>query len=575
MNAFFKKEQFVMTFLASAALGLALALLTAGWGLGVFARSLARQAATVSLLWAVFGTLSYLGLTALSARWVGLRPILTFEGGPGPLSRKIFLAVCFLFPLGLILYVQLAELFGAPLYQRFVEPLSLVFRDGGNATIFASVLAGWLFMLTMLLVFRNWRGWETLPDAAYILLIVVIAAGLRLALLAFVQTAPYSDFAAIHEDALRLAQGQAPHNMYIATHVVLIVLYGFLYKVFGAGLATTSMFHLLCYALAGAFAYLAGRQVFGSRLWGGVMGLLLVTWPSLAFYSNVLTPEHLFILIECALLYALTLFFQPGNRGDDLPRYLLLGLLFGSLSLFRPFSLLYLLAFLITFFVYEMGIRRISTLAAGLAALLAAYWLVGLLPGALAAYYDNQFSKTRACNLLVGVNFDTAGIYNLEDARLCGDLQGKLPNGGQFNRAVFGLALERISDGRDQLAALLGRKMAVLWGDSTQILSWTVRGVPGWDEAAALRVVLGMNVVDFAVMLPVTLVCLVGSILAFFKDLKPAVFFSLLTFFGFHLMEAVFEIQTRYRTVVMPLLIFFFAWSLSEFGWLVTRQDRG
>lgn len=574
MKAFFKKEQFVMTFLASAAFGLALALLTAGWGLGEFARSLARQAAAVTLLWAAFGALSYLGLTALSARWVRLCSVLTFGGGPGPLSRKIFLAVCFLFPLGLILYVQLAELFGAPLYQKFVEPLGLVLlRDGGSAVVFASVLAGWLFMLTLLLVFRNWRGWEALPDAAYILLIVVVAAGLRLALLALVQTTPYSDFAAIHEDALRLAQGQAQQNMYIATHVVLIVLYGLLYKAFGAGLATTSVFHLACYALAGAFTYLAGRQVFGSRLWGGLAGLLLVTWPSLAFYSNVLTPEHLFILIECALLYALALFFQSGNRGDNLPRYLLLGLLFGSLSLFRPFSLLYLLAFLITFFVYEMGKRRISTLTAGLAALLAVYWLVGLLPGALAAHYDNQFSKTRACNLLVGVNFDTAGIYNLEDARLCGDLQGKLPNGGQFNRAVFGLALERISDGRDQLAALLGRKVAVLWGGSTQILSWTVRGVPGWDEAAALRVVLGMNVVDFAIMLPVTLVCLAGSILAFFKDLKPAAFFSLLAFFGFHLMEAVFEIQTRYRTVVMPLLIFFFAWSLSELGRVVTRRD--
>lgn len=64
-------------------------------------------------------------------------------------------------------------------------------------------------------------------------------------------------------------------------------------------------------------------------------------------------------------------------------------------------------------------------------------------------------------------------------------------------------------------------------------------------------------------MLIATLACLVGTALAFFKGIKPALFFCLLSFFGFNLMEIPLEIQTRYRTVVMPLFIFFACWALA------------
>jgi hypothetical protein len=45
---------------------------------------------------------------------------------------------------------------------------------------------------------------------------------------------------------------------------------------------------------------------------------------------------------------------------------------------------------------------------------------------------------------------------------------------------------------------------------------------------------------------------------------KPAIFFCLLAFFGFNLMEIPLELQTRYRTAIMPLMIFFACWTFSR-----------
>lgn len=323
-----------------------------------------------------------------------------------------------------------------------------------------------------------------------------------------------------------------------------------------------------------------GKEVIGSRFWGGMAGFFLASWPSLAFYSNVLTPEHPFILIECVLLYAVSLFFKKRERDReeadwirDILWFLVIGLLFGMLSLFRPFSELFLVAFVITLFVYGKGLKNLVVNGAGIIVLLAVFWLFGSLPGRIAASYNNRFSNTRPCNFLVGVNFDTAGVYNPEDSSLCNKLQTHTPDKSEFTKTVIGLAIQRIRDGRDHILLFIGQKISILWASSIMILFWTFQVPSGMGpNTIMMTIVERANLIDFAVMFTATITCLIGIVIAFFKDVKPVIFFSLLTFFGFNLMETLFEVQTRYRTVVMPLFIFFFCWTLARMGSFISKR---
>ena len=584
MKKFFNKDQFVTTFLISAVLAMIGALFVAGFGFDIFFQSLQRQILFISLLWFFLGTVFYLTISILSNRFVYLQTYLTVGLRFGLILRKIFLAVFFLFPLGLIFFVQFAELTAHPVYQKYVEPVGAVLRKDGNGLFLVGFLIVWLFLVgssfTLLRTARIGKILDGLPDFFYVILIIMIVTITRVILINSIKTEPYSDFALIQADAVRIAQGTAPQNMYIATHVALIIIYGFLYKIFGVNLVVVKVFHLVNYLLAGVFTYYMGKEVIGSRFWGGMAGLFLVSWPSLAFYSNVLTPEHPFILIECALLYAVSLFFKnrEKNQGKvdwkrDLLWFLVIGFLFGLLSLFRPFSELFLVAFVITLFVYGKGLKNLVVNGAGIIVLLAVFWLFGSLPGRIAASYNNQFSNTRPCNFLVGVNFNTAGVYNPEDSSLCNKLQTHTPDKSEFTKTVIGLAIQRIRDGRDHILLFIGQKISVLWASSIMILFWAFQ-VPSemGPNTIMMTIVERVNLIDFAVTFTATITCLIGVVIAFFKDVKPVIFFSLLTFFGFNFMETLFEVQTRYRTVMMPLIIFFFCWTLAKIGSFIGKH---
>jgi hypothetical protein len=86
---------------------------------------------------------------------------------------------------------------------------------------------------------------------------------------------------------------------------------------------------------------------------------------------------------------------------------------------------------------------------------------------------------------------------------------------------------ERFQKQQNDLLLFIDEKFAILWTNSNGILFWTVRQVNGGDQNSILETVRKIDLIDFAIMLLLTITCVIGTILAFFKDLKPAVFFCL------------------------------------------------
>jgi len=571
-------NQAILIFLTSSVLACLGAAMLAGSVFNLSSFPLSRQILIIALLWLLLASILYLAISRLSDRFGKIRALYTEHLTPGVLFRRIFLAGFLIFPMSMILYVQSQEL----VQILFDQKLS-------NFTGFTStnpppgfLLAGSLILSTLLIFFIFSAGKRVfirqflneLPDFYYILLIFLAAFAARIVFIHFIETQPRSDFALIEKDAALLAQGAQPTDMYVSTHVAITMIYGFLYRAFGRELIVIKVFHLVVYALSGMFLYLAGKRVFYNKLWAGLSGILLTVWPSLALYSNVLTPEHLFILMECALLFAVSLFFDDqeaahAKKPVGIKKFFIfpiIGFLLGLLGMFRPFSELFLVAFIITLFLWNSGRKFVIWNILGIFTVFIVFWVLGQIPRAVAKLYNNQFPNIRPCSLLVGLNVDSTGLWSMEDYYLCREIRLQAADQDEIAQRVLKIVVERLQARQNQLLPFMNKKFAFLWQNSSGILLWTIQPEPAENSVSTIDMVQKVNVIDFALMFIGTLACLAGTVIAFFKDVKPVIFFGLVTFLGFNLMEIVFEVQTRYRTVVMPLFILFACWTFSTFS---------
>ncbi len=157
---------------------------------------------------------------------------------------------------------------------------------------------------------------------------------------------------------------------------------------------------------------------------------------------------------------------------------------------------------------------------------------------------------------------EAAGRWNLDDYYLCKQIRSESANQSEVTKRVLGVVWDRLQGKLNLIVPFLSNKFTLVWQNSGETLSWTL---PPDKEISQneLHLINQVNAVDFALMLIGTFACLAGTVIAFFRGLKPAVFFSLAVLFGFNFMEIFFEVQNRYRTVVMPLFIFFACWSFS------------
>ncbi len=568
-------HQKLHTLLVSVVVGVLFAMIIGVSALDVLSHGLRRQLFILALLAFGWGVFCYILLDRLPAH--SKKRLALNDPGFGAIIRKVFLAVFFLFPISLILYQQTVEFLKILRTGQSSDFIGWLPPAGDGTAFFILVFALSCFGLLAIFVTNRKASFRiffnTLPDTTYFVVIFLSSLVLRLAIIQLIDTQPLSDFANINGDALLISQGKSPQNLYATTHVAVTLIYGFLYRVFGPDLNVLKVFHAVVYGLSGIFLYAAGKRVFESKLWAAAAALLLVSLPSLAVYSNVLSPEHLFILVECTLIFAATYFFKNQQETEQITGHnrpgqffitsMLIAFLIGLAGLFRPFSELFFAAFVITLFVYKIPLKAITI---NLFFLILAVWFAGNLPITITKYYGKELRvNVRPCNLLVGTSFETAGQYNAEDRALCTKMRDEAPNEDVFARRVTAFVWQRVQSQQDDLLSFVNRKFSVLWTNSNGVLFWAAPPAPAGDPNPIVDVMRKINLADFAIMFLMTVICIIGTVIAFFKDVKPVIFFCLLAFFGFNLMEIVFEVQTRYRTVVMPILIFFTCWVLSTF----------
>lgn len=542
-----------------------------------------QQVLIVGISWICLGVVSYFVILSSVKRYKKLASLFLVELDFQQTLRKIFLATFFLFPIFIIAFRHVKEFFQITILGRVFDLVGWMTPvEGAGVILLTSLLVGILVFLLLFFVIgrkpRIVQYLNELPDYYYILFILLAGASIKLFFMFLLNTQPLSDFEIINSDAILIAKGASPQHMYVAVHVITTVIYGYLYRFFGSDLMVIKTFHLILYALSGVFIYYAGKVNFEQKLWSGIAGALITTWPSLALYSNVLTPEHLFIFFECVLMFVVSYFFQGQTKQqfkmsilNEVIGFSIIGILLGFMGMFRPFNQIFLIAFIITFFVYSSNFDLKRLFLNG-AVLLIFVLILGRVPVVVAEHYQNHFGSIRPCNLLVGMNVDALGQYNVEDTAVCHEILASTSSETIAMQKVIEVVLERLQGRQDLLISFFDQKFAILWANSNGILFWVLNLPNGSDLRNSLDVIQKVNLIDFSMMFLATWACVIGVVLVFFKDIKPAVFWGLLSFFAFNLMELIFEVQTRYRTVVMPLFIFFACWALSHAYSSITRK---
>lgn len=568
-----------MIVLGSAVMGGLSTFLALAFSLTIFSPGFWGQILLSVIVWLLVGTVFFFALIRGVKRSAFLKVLFSPPSDIFRTFRGFILAFSLLFPFSLIASLHLKEfiqiLLRGQTYSLVEWAVPLI---GAGSTVLAfTVIIG---LLVALLAFvrspRIAQRLEGLPDGYYIAVILAAAIVVRIFFIYYVNTRPVSDFFNINSDALRVLQGERPQNIYASTHIAITYLYAFLYGVLGPDLLVVKLFHGFIYGFSAIFMYYAGKDTFENKGWAGISALMLAFWPSLAMYSNVPTPEHMFIFFVCALLFLVSRLSKRRGQtwdGTALLIFGLIGTLLGLAGWFRPFGELFLAALAVAVLAYRTDRRRVLVNITGLLAAFLLFSFFGRMQVDMAESFRKDFPNVRPCNLLVGMNIDTFGQYNAEDGVLCREVRNTSANSQEFNREIIQIVLERLHDRRDALLPFFVQKFEILWRNSNGIIFWTVKLEPGADEGRAIALAQYANLADFALMFLGTLTCLLGLLIGFFRDVKPPVLFSLLAFTAFNLVEVIFEVQTRYRTVVMPLFIFFACWTFASLASHTQKKD--
>jgi hypothetical protein len=150
--------------------------------------------------------------------------------------------------------------------------------------------------------------------------------------------------------------------------------------------------------------------------------------------------------------------------------------------------------------------------------------------------------------VLVGLNPDTGGGVNLEDAQTVGETYIRFGSDySAANRYLVEMALNRLEQG--EMANLFKEKFILIWSSHEALFDYSLLG----SNDQELVYLLG----DFEALLYliITFFILVSSITSIIKQSHPAIFSMQLFILGFAILMLLLEVQNRYVMIVFPYSI--------------------
>lgn len=265
-------------------------------------------------------------------------------------------------------------------------------------------------------------------------------------------------------------------------------------RLFGDSVWTGQVFNIVC-AVAACFFVWRCAVMLAGRFSGFVALIVMAFWPSQILYNNFLAAEYLFSLLLYICLW-LFLCLVRKRMDDGSPQgglfcgHIVLGILLGITSAVRPMAMLLLISIVIYLVPsrVKLPIRPYNDLPVTARAMsrgwiralliLAAFMVTTNITGKCVSYAsDTEIAGGSASfgyNLLVGLNQDSYGGWNQEDADYLYGALDRTGSAQEAQKACRDLAMERLQAPLPSLLNLFFHKYSVLWGNDDYGSTWNL-----------------------------------------------------------------------------------------------------
>lgn len=376
---------------------------------------------------------------------------------------------------------------------------------------FVLLLAIWVFLnagaamaarLELEDLARRKKRTLNLLEAAFVILVLLAAAWVRVKTIASFPMQPASDFKTYYEIADLLRRGTiqkdgAGYCDYIAMfpHV-----YGYpsflaaLFRIFGTRVSVGQYANVVLSVATVLLVYRTGRLA-GGRLAGLTALVLSAFWPSQVLYCTQLAGEFLFSFLMMLGVYLFVLSLKTctaemKHPGFGVLLYVAIGVVLGICASVRPMALIVVITIVLCIFPRKLFLSAEKSQNPSISLMiLSRGWmrcLIVLLCYVLITTGTNMTiqqtvgrklasgSTSFGYNLLVGLNTSSEGGWNAEDAEYLYDTYAATGDAGEAHLACRDLAIQRLKGDPEGIFNLFLRKYHVLWGNDDYGGTWNI-----------------------------------------------------------------------------------------------------
>ena len=430
---------------------------------------------------------------------------------------------------------------------------------------------------------RRFPGLLRAVEALTAILLMTAGAALRLMVIRQLPMAPESDYKTYYEMASLLHQGTlleagVGYCDYVSMfpHVFgYPLILSWIMGIFGESLQTALLFNLALEVGCGFVVWRIARLM-GGRLCGLVALAAFSFLPSGILYSNFVASEPLFTFLLLLGIWLFTLSLHDSARQDRHPWLCAMELIgmaavLAFASFIRPMAVIFLVAAIICMLPgrkplpalpkndVPLGLRLTCAGWKRCALVCAVYFAFSSLFTMGAAYAVNrQLAGSGASygyNLLVGLNLESYGGWNQEDANYLYAALEATGSAQEAQLACRDMALERLKTDPRALLNLFVHKFEVLWGNDDFGASWNILFMDQQGNLTPGREAFLYRMMDVSDLYYLTL--LLGSLIfgiSCFRRGPDAAYACLLLFCGTVALHLAVENQNRYHYHALPLL---------------------
>lgn len=428
------------------------------------------------------------------------------------------------------------------------------------------------------------KKWVRMGEILFVLLILGLAFWIRVIVINELPMKPASDYKTYYEIAELLTKGTIQKDgkgycNYIAMfpHVMgYCYILMLLFKAVGVSVLAGQYLNIVFSVGTVFIVYKIARKL-GGRLAGLTALLLCAFWPSQILYITMLSAEYAFtfFFFLCVWLFLSLVLDYDGytqEAGKVIFLHLLLGVLIALTAAIRPMALILLIAIILTIAPRKMPLPplplndiplAVRFLERGWARCIMIFVPYMILSSVITSNIELTVDRTLPSattsfgyNLLVGLNTESKGGWNDEDAALLYESMEETGSASQAHITCRDLAVKRVTGNPKGIFNLFIEKYEMLWGNDDYGATWNIMFLKEQGELTPEREDFLYQIRDINNILYIITVffALIGLIYIWRGNVNLASLLSLI-YLGTVAMHLMVESQNRYHYFVLQIFM--------------------